>query len=323
MQSIGTFQSYLQLNQLHGYTASEVGWITGMYMFIGIFASVLIGPIIDQHGPRILSITSTIGVVTTFFIFAECETYWQMMLCFGIYGGLSCAMAGVLGITVVGKLFVRKRGLAIGVAMSGSSVGMVVFPIMLRSLLPKFGWAWSMRILGFVILGILAPGILCYLPYAKLQQCITSPVPRSTKSKGLLNLAAFHSPAFALVSVVYFIIQFVIYGIAGLTPIFATGAGLSVETGYTLVAILGGSSAFGRIIPAMIGDKLGHFNVFLFMMLTAEILLGAMFIPFGTQSTVLYAFSGLWGFCSGSFFSLAPGELHTPQFLHIQISNTM
>ncbi|KAF5013280.1 hypothetical protein FDECE_709 [Fusarium decemcellulare] len=307
MQSIGTFQSYLQLNQLHDYTAGEVGWITGMYMFLSMLASIQVGPILDQHGPRVISVIGTLGSVALFLIVAECKTYWQFMLCFGIFGGLVTAVAGTIGVTVVGKLFLRKRGLAIGLTLSGSSIGTVIFPIMLRSLLPKLGWAWSMRILAFVVLGMLTPGIFCFTPYTRLIRMITPPDHRPTKgSLALLNFSAFRTPAFSLVSVVYFTFQYVIYGIGGLLPAFAIEAGLSAETGYTLLSIIGGTSAFGRVIPGMIGDKIGHFNVLLFMIAMSLVFLGTLFIPFGRDSAVLYAFSALWGFCTGSFLSMAP-----------------
>ncbi|KAF4125988.1 solute carrier family 16, member [Geosmithia morbida] len=308
MQSVGTFQSYLHLNQLQDYSAGDVGWITGMYMFLGMFASIQVGPLIDQHGPRILSVIGAVSVSATFFMFAECKTYWQFMLCFGVFGGLSLAIACTIGVTVVSKIFVRNKGLAVGLSMTGSSVGAVIFPIVLRSLLPKMGWAWSIRIIGFLVIGVLTPAILCLVPYTRLSRLIASPTGPSVQPKkiSLLDFRAFRSVAFTLVAAEYFMIQFVISGISGLLPVIATGAGLTVESGYTLLSIVGGASAFGRVIPGTVGDRVGHFNVLLVMTAVSFILLVVMFVPFGSNSRVLYAFSALWGFCSGSFLSILP-----------------
>ncbi|KAF4970431.1 hypothetical protein FSARC_2541 [Fusarium sarcochroum] len=305
MQSVGTFQSYLELNQLRDYSAGDVGWIPGMYMFLSMLVAIQVGPVLDQRGPFALSIIGGGGVVAMFIIVAECKTYWQFMLCFGIFGGLATAIAGTIGVTVVAKLFSRRRGLAIGLALTGSSIGTVIFPIMLRSLLPKLGWSWSMRILAFVVLGIFIVGTICLVPYRRLAKLTALPV---TKKRGLavLNFSAFRSVPFSLVSVMHFAIQYVLYGIGGLLPTFAIQAGLTPETGYTLLSIIGGASAFGRVIPGMVGDKLGHYNVLICMMALTLIFMGTLFVPFGNNSVVLYVFTGLWGFCSGGFLSITP-----------------
>ncbi|KAM0433727.1 hypothetical protein ACHAQK_009164 [Fusarium lateritium] len=307
MQSVGIYQSYLELNQLSDYTAGEIGWIPGMYMFLSMLVAIQVGPVLDQHGPFAVSIIGGGGIVVMFVLLAECKEYWQFILCFGILGGLSTAIAGTIGVTVVAKLFTSRRGLAIGLALTGSSIGTVVFPIILRSLLPKLGWSWSMRIVAFVILGIFTLGILCLTPYKRLAKLVALPV---TKGRGLavLNFTAFRSVPFLLISVMYFAIQFVLYGIGGLLPTFAMEAGMKAEVGYTLLSIVGGASAFGRVIPGIVGDKLGHFNVLIFMMMMTIIFMSALFVPFGDRSVVLYVFSGLWGFCSGGFLSITPGK---------------
>lgn len=301
MQSVGTFQSYLELNQLNDYTAGDIGWISGMYIFLSMLVDIQVGPVLDQRGPVVVGIVGGGCIVVMFILLGECKTYWQFMLCFGILGGLATTIAGTVGVTVVAKLFSRRRGLAIGVALTDSSIGTVIFPIMLRSLLPKLGWSWSMRILALIILGIFFLGTLCLIPYSRLARLVALPV---TKKPGIavLNLSAFRSIPFSLVSVMSFAIQFVLYGIGGLLPTFAIEAGLKAEAGYTLLSIVGGASAVGRVIPGLVGDKLGHCNVLIFM--------GALFVPLGKRSAILYVFNALWGFCSGGFLSITPDKYY-------------
>ncbi|RKL51024.1 hypothetical protein BFJ72_g477 [Fusarium proliferatum] len=290
MQSVGTFQSYLELNQLSDYSAGDIGWIPGMYMFVSMLVAIQVGSFLDQRGPFAMSIVGGGGIVIMFVLLAECKRYWHFMLCFGIFGGLSTAIAGTIPVAVVAKLFSRKRGFAIGIALTGSSTGTVIFPIMLRSLLPKLGWSWSMRILAFVILGIFTLGTICFIPYRRLVKLVNMPIAKKG-GLSLLNFSAFRSVAFTLVCVMFFATQFVLYGIGGLLPTFAIQAGLTAETGYTLVSIIGGASAFGRVIPGLIGDKLGHYNVLIFMMALTLVFMGTLFVPFGDNSVVLYVFT--------------------------------
>ena len=55
-------------------------------------------------------------------------------------------------IAVLGHWFRRRRATAIGVALGGSSVGGVVFPILLQRLIPLVGFAWAVRAIGFVMM---------------------------------------------------------------------------------------------------------------------------------------------------------------------------
>ena len=55
----------------------------------------------------------------------------------------------------VGTWFHKNRALALGVMASGSSLGGVIFPIMIKRLVAEVGFAWSMRIAAFMIFVLL------------------------------------------------------------------------------------------------------------------------------------------------------------------------
>jgi MFS family permease len=51
--------------------------------------------------------------------------------------------------------FRQKRGIAGGLTVAGSSLGGVIFPLMVQHLLPQVGFGWTMRICAFMILVLL------------------------------------------------------------------------------------------------------------------------------------------------------------------------
>lgn len=51
--------------------------------------------------------------------------------------------------------FKKKRAIAGGLTVAGSSIGGVIFPLMVTNLLPKVGFAWAIRICAFLILFLL------------------------------------------------------------------------------------------------------------------------------------------------------------------------
>jgi len=73
------------------------------------------------------------------------------MLAYGILAGIAGALLTTTALAVVAHWFEVKRGLASGIAFVGSSVGGIIFPLVLRHTLENYGWAWSLRIVGFIV----------------------------------------------------------------------------------------------------------------------------------------------------------------------------
>ncbi|KAI8230750.1 MFS monocarboxylate [Colletotrichum sp. SAR 10_99] len=258
MQSVGTVQSYLQLNQLSDYTARDLGWISGIFTSLGLLLGIQAGPLMDAYGTRLLAPISAATLVPLFFLLGECTEYWHFILCLGVLGGISSALTSTVAMAVIGKLFSRRRGLAMGLALSGSSFGGVTLSMMFRSLLPKLGWQWTMRATGFLVLGIMVLGVICFLPFPTLTASSSS-APLGGKG-ATLNFSAFKSPPFDFMTMGLFLLEFVLFGITGLLPTFAIVAGFPSSVGFSLIAILNGCSCFGRIVSGMAGDRLGHLN---------------------------------------------------------------
>lgn len=306
MQTIGTIQSYLELHQLSSYTSRDVGWITGVYTALTMFLGIQIGPLFDAYGPRFLGPIGCAIYIPVFFVLAECREYWHFMLVLGVWGALGAAIISMVGVVVISKWFVRRRGLAIGIALCGSSVGGVVMPLMLQRLLPRLGWTWSIRILAFMLAGIMTGGALC-LQQPQLKNPGSDAPERYRRKKAVLNFKPLTSGTFIFVTIGLFALEFAIFGVFSLLPSYATAAHFSSDTGFTLVAIANGMSTAGRILPGLAGDYFGHFNILLCMILFTAVFTGAILVPFGSSSLgALYAFAALWGFGSGSFISLTP-----------------
>jgi MFS family permease len=142
MQSVGTVQSYLQLIQLSAYSSRDLGWISEIFTSLALFLGIQCGPLMDAYGTKFLAPISVVVYVQVFFILGECTEYWHFMLCLGGLGGIGGALTGTVAVAVTGKLFNtnRRKGLAMGIALTGSSFGGVTISMILRSLLPRLGW---------------------------------------------------------------------------------------------------------------------------------------------------------------------------------------
>lgn len=67
----------------------------------------------------------------------------------------------------VSTWFSKKRGAAMGIMVTGSSVGGVIFPIMISRMIRSTGYPWAMRTAAFLILALQVIAIVTVRPRTK------------------------------------------------------------------------------------------------------------------------------------------------------------
>ncbi|KAF6803040.1 MFS monocarboxylate [Colletotrichum sojae] len=149
------FESYLSQNQLQERTPSELGWIFSVYLFVVYLFGLLVGPTFDKYEQEL-----TGG-----------EEYYQIVLTFSIMAGFGASLLNTPAFAAIGHWFDTRRGLAMGFAATGGSVGGIIFPFVLQASLPRFGFAWSMRLLALIFLALAVPA-------KSVHQDATSPEPK-------------------------------------------------------------------------------------------------------------------------------------------------
>jgi MFS family permease len=74
--------------------------------------------------------------------------------------GLSLGFVGVLpSVVLVAHWFVRRRGAALGLLLTGTSLGGVLVPPIATPLIERFGWRTAMMLISLLIWLVLAPAI--------------------------------------------------------------------------------------------------------------------------------------------------------------------
>lgn len=300
MVSIGTLQDYWGTHQLAAYTARDIGWIPSVFVYLSLALGLWVGPLFDRYGPRWFLLFGSILYTVMIFLLAECKHYWQFLLCLGFFGGATGACLTTTGMAVVTHWFKKRRGLAAGIAMIGSSFGGVVVPLLLRATLPKYGYQWSIRVIGFVFLA-------CFI----VANILTKPrLPPSVEAKTqrIFSLRLFGDPGFSFLTCTVFGIEIVLFGGLGIIPTYASLNGnYPPQTGFYLIAVLNGCSCFGRLLPGFVSDMVGRFNVFGIMIAMTLVFMLVVWLPFGQDSlAALYIFAALFGFGTGSWMALVP-----------------
>ena len=98
---------------------------------------------------------------------------------------------------VVSTYFDRRRAIALGVVACGSATGGLVFPTIVRQLLPQIGFPWTIRVIGFIQVSTMLVVNLLARPRVK---------PR--KAGPIVDWDAFKDPAYTLFAAGAFFVSF-------------------------------------------------------------------------------------------------------------------
>jgi MFS family permease len=152
---IGIFQEYYQLNSLSQYSSSAVSWIPSMEVFVMFLGGPVFGKVFDNYGPRFLLVFGTFFHVFGLMMTSLSSEYYQFFLAQGVTSAIGASAIFYAGMGSTSTWFFKRRATAFGIMASGSSLGGVIFPIMVSKLIPEIGFPWTMRAAAFMILGML------------------------------------------------------------------------------------------------------------------------------------------------------------------------
>lgn len=251
-----------------------------------------------------------------------CTEYWHFVLAQGVLSGISNGLLMFPAMAAVPQYFDRKRGLAMGLAIAGSSLGAVVFPIVLTRLLltpgASLGFGWAVRVCGFIMVPVLvfaAVTVRARLP------------PRASR---FFLWSSFRRPLYSVLVAAVAALFFGMFVPLFYLPSFGVQeAGLDEATSLYLVAAINGASLPGRIIPGILGDKFGRINTLMFAGAGTAVLIFCW--PSATTPAGVIAFSCIFGFVSGALvsggsvvFTLcpdSPGDIGTYMGMGIAIAS--
>lgn len=263
-----------------------------------IFFMSVLGPIIgrihDRYGIRLLVAVGSFMHVFGLMMASLSTEYYQFMLSQGVCSSIGVAAVFICALSTISGWFTKKRGLAFGVLATGSSLGGVVFPLMISNLLRTVGYGWALRSVAFVIFVLLVVANLTL-------RTRRAPIP-TTLTKQLV-VRPFREVPFQLLLVGLFLVPFGLYIPINYMPVAAIGAGFPKDLAQNLVAFYNAASLIGRLSSGYLSDKLGKFNVYICACYIAGILIIAMWIPANTEGVVI-AFAVLFGLFSGAYISL-------------------
>ncbi|KAI0155574.1 major facilitator superfamily domain-containing protein [Pestalotiopsis sp. NC0098] len=297
INSSAVFESYFATHQLADSDSSTIGWIFSLYLFVVFFAGIQVGPIFDRHGPRVLVAVGSVLVVASQMILGVCTEYYQILLTYSVLQGLGGALLNVPAYGIIAHYFKRRRGLATGIASTAGSIGGIIFPLLLQNLLPKIGFAWTTRVIGFILLALAIPSNLL----------LRTRLPPSDKMVSVIpDWSLFCNLKFTLTCAGVWFLEWGLFVPLTFVVSYASDYGQNANAAYILLVYLNVGSFFGRFLPGFIADRIGRFNVIILTISLCVVTLLAFWLPSGSSHALLIVFVVTFGFASGSNLGLYP-----------------
>ncbi|PPQ96267.1 hypothetical protein CVT26_005547 [Gymnopilus dilepis] len=267
------------------------GWIGSFQLFMQYIPGVVVGKAFDAGYFRyMIAIGTFLQVVSMFMLsLARPHKYYEVFLAQAVGMGLGQSFLFLPSLTIIGHHFKHRRALATGIAVSGASFGGVVWPILLNHLIQRTSFANSVR----------ATAALCGLMLFASNFLMK---PRSTTRSNLLCQVDMKSiladPAYLISVMSAFCINLGLFFPYFYLQLYASNRKIDSPSAFYSIAILNAGGVLGRILPNVLADKLGTYNLLLPCLFISAGLAFAM-LAISTLSGLL-ALAALFGFSSGS-----------------------
>ncbi|KAK8845614.1 hypothetical protein IAR55_006330 [Kwoniella newhampshirensis] len=303
--AFGVFQAYYA----GGYpeeSAMNISWIGSIQLFLQYILGALVGPLYEKGYFHHLMVSGSVLYIVCIFMTSLATRFWQTILAQGIGIGIGIGGVYLPALSVATHYFQHRRALALGIVVTGSSIGGICLPIMLNNLIAKHGFKLAVQYTGYLLMGCLI--VANCLMRTRLPPKHVSALKPSPKDM-------FSSVPYCFLVAGLFLCAWGIFFPFYYVQDLGNARGISPNITFYSLAFMNAGSVFGRITPNFLADNSGCLNLLTIMSTVAGIMSFAFFGA--TNAAGLIIVGILYGFFSGAFISLmAPALISFARDFH-------
>ena len=257
---------YYSIGALLTPVTEEFGWSRAQFQAailfssgLGALTSPLIGWLNDKYGPRRVALPSMIGL--SLGLLTASQIHGDLWMLFLAYGMMALLGAGTIPVTwtrAIATSFFKRRGLALGLALTGTGICASVAPHYTVWLTNQFGWRGAY--VGLALVPLLLAWPMLYFLFRTLdahsQTENHEPENSAALESGLTLSEAVREYRFW---VLLLSILFAYQGFSGIGPNLLpslTDDGFSREQAASVQSVFGLSILIGRVVVGYLVDRL-------------------------------------------------------------------
>jgi MFS family permease len=178
--------------------------------------------------------------------------------------GASAIQTPIAYVKAIAAWFDRRRGLALGITMSGVGLGGFVMPQLAEALIMRSGWRGAYAVLALLTLVIAFPAVAIFIREPRPgegEHPRTAAVASAADLPGLSAREAAATERFWIMLVVFFLVAIAINGPVGHIVPLLTDKGLSPARAAAMMGLFGLATMGGRILAGYLVDRFSAAHV--------------------------------------------------------------
>jgi MFS family permease len=315
----------------------EFNWERGAFsvalainMFIVGFLSLPVGRLSDKYGPRPLLTINGILTALGFFLLSRMNSLWHAYLIWGLLMSVAGSCSFVPVVSMIPRWFVRARGKAMGITVTGIGLGGVISAPLAQWLISNYGWRQAYIVLGLISLVVItalaqwmkrSPQQMGLQPYGESEATQDE---HDRMTAGLSLRQALRTSRFwfwgLILACFFFVLEVMLVHIAP----YAVDIGVSAVVAAGIVSVIAGGSAIGRLAIGFVADVIGT-RLALTICLVSTIA-ALIWLLFAQEVWMLYLFAVVYGIAYGGVVpleTLLTEELFGLRFLGVILGALM
>lgn len=305
-----TFSAFVpSLQHAFGASRGAVSLVFSLAGFLYFALGVVSGPLADRWGARSLAMLGMVLVGAGLAFASVARTIFEVYVAYGLGVGLGVGCAYVPAIGAVQRWFVKRRGFASGIAVSGIGVGTLVMPPLASWLIDIAGWRGAYLVLGGLA-AVIGMGMSWFIADDPRERG-TGPdgIPLAMGEPSLVRAGAsvgeaIRSRQFAGLYAACLICSFGVFvPFVHLVP-YALDHHVDPSAAVLLLGAIGVGSTLGRFFLGSLADRVGRqfFLLMMFAGMAAALATWAM----ATSWWPLAVFALLFGLFYGGWVAILP-----------------
>ncbi|CAH1399990.1 unnamed protein product [Nezara viridula] len=115
---------------------------------IANFSGLSVGPLTKKYSYRKVAILGAALCTTAFLSTAPANSMLHILITYAVIGGTGFGLANLSTLIVINEYFTKKKGQAIALSMTGTVVGFMLMPQVVRFLLDEYDFRSALLIIG-------------------------------------------------------------------------------------------------------------------------------------------------------------------------------
>ncbi|KAK0452071.1 major facilitator superfamily domain-containing protein [Desarmillaria tabescens] len=295
----GVFQDYYHTNMFPNTSLSILSLAGGLQNFLMNFTAYLSGGLGDRYGYKRLIALSSFLAYLCLLASAFTTKLFHVFLFQGVFLGISHGLSMPLYMSLPSQWFLKKRGLATGLAVSGAGIGGGIQSLVVRKLLVKVGFRNTLLIYSSMH-GVVWIVALCLIKERRSPDQVQQKkrwIPERVDGRLYSVATSVFVGIFGFLAPFYFSTTY--------TKQFVPSIAHDPLKPVVPLVLMNFSAGFGRILAGKLADYLGPMNVFF-----SSFFFGGLFQiliwTFAKTYAAIIVFSILSGLVGCWFISLLP-----------------